>query len=272
MPGVLYLVATPIGNLEDITMRAVRVLREADAIACEDTRQTHKILDHFGISKPMVSYHEHNEASRSTELVERLRSGANIALVSDAGTPLVSDPGYRVVRAAIEAGITVTPIPGPSAALAALAASGLATDAFRFCGFLPPKKSQRRKMLEDLRGEECTLIFYEAPHRIVEALEDIAAVMGSRPVVIARELTKIHEEFLRGTAEEIRVELAGRASIRGEITVLIGKGTRVVDDEKPMEEAVRELEKEGVSRMEAIKRVAKARGISKRDVYRQTLK
>jgi 16S rRNA (cytidine1402-2'-O)-methyltransferase len=270
MAGVLYIVATPIGNLDDMTMRGVRVLREADAIACEDTRQTRKLLDHFGISKPMVSYYEHNEAARAAELVERLRGGENIALVTDAGTPLVSDPGYRVVRAAIDAGITVTPVPGPSAALAGLAASGLATDAFRFCGFLPPKKLARRRILEDLREEDCTLIFYETPHRIVEALGDIAEVMGGRQVVIAREVTKLHEEFLRGTAEEIRADLAARATVRGEITVLIGKGAGVVD-ERPVEDAVRELETQGVSRMEAIKQVAKARRIAKRDVYRRVV-
>src|SRR5208283_466138 len=171
MAGVLYLVATPIGNLEDITLRAVRVLREADLIACEDTRHTRKLLDHIGISKPLVSYHEHNEAARAAELVEKLVGGANVALVSDAGTPLLSDPGYRLVEAAIAAGIQVIPIPGPSAALSALAGSGLATDSFHFCGFLPPKASQRRKTMESLREERCTLIFYEAPHRILETLE-----------------------------------------------------------------------------------------------------
>ena len=222
MAGTLYIVATPIGNLEDITLRALRVLREADLIACEDTRQTRKLLDHFGISKPLVSYHEHNELARAAELVERLEAGANIALVSDAGTPLISDPGYRLVAAAIAAGIPVVPIPGPSAALSALAGSGLATDAFRFCGFLPPKASQRRKTLEALQEERCTLIFYEAPHRILEALEDVEAVMGSRPVVVARELTKLHEEFLRGTAAEVRAQLAARPSVKGEITLLIG--------------------------------------------------
>ncbi|MGH9559528.1 MAG: 16S rRNA (cytidine(1402)-2'-O)-methyltransferase, partial [Bryobacteraceae bacterium] len=163
MPGTLYIVSTPIGNLEDISLRALRILREAALIACEDTRQTRKLLDHFGISKPVASYHEHNEQARAAELVEKLREGADIALVSDAGTPLISDPGYRVVTAAIAAGIAVVPVPGASAALTALAASGLPTDAFRFCGFLPPKSSQRRKILEALKAESCTLIFYEAP-------------------------------------------------------------------------------------------------------------
>ncbi len=268
MPGVLYIVSTPIGNLEDITLRALRILREARLIACEDTRQTRKLLDHFGIAKPTVSYHEHNEASRAAELVERLLSGESIALVSDAGTPLISDPGYRVVFASIAAGITVTPIPGPSAALAALAASGLATDSFRFCGFLPPKTSQRRKLLEELKHETCTLIFYEAPRRILDALDDIAAVLGPREVVIARELTKLHEEFLRGPAPEVRASLAARPAIRGEITLLIGKGEIPETDDIPIADAVRALEQQGVPRMEAIKRVAKSRGLPKRDVYR----
>src|SRR5215471_20869209 len=160
LAGILYLVSTPIGNLEDITFRAVRVLREADLIACEDTRQTRKLLDHYGISKPTVSYHEHNEAARAAELTSKLQAGSTVALVSDAGTPLISDPGYRLVQSAIAAGVSVVPIPGPSAALSALAASGLPTDSFRFCGFLPPRQTQRRKMLEDLRAEGCTLMFY----------------------------------------------------------------------------------------------------------------
>ena len=263
MAGVLYIVATPIGNLEDITLRALRVLREADLIACEDTRHTRKLLDHFGIAKPAVSYHEHNEAARAAELVGRLEGGENIVLVSDAGTPLVSDPGYRVVRAAIDAGITVVPIPGASAVLAALAASGLPTDSFRFCGFLPAKSSQRRKILEQFSNEESTLVFYEAPHRVQDALEDVAAVMGARPVVVARELTKLHEEFLRGTAAEIREKIVPR----GEIVLLIGKGEPVADD-TPIEDAVRALEQKGMPRMDAIKQVARQRGLSKREVYR----
>jgi 16S rRNA (cytidine1402-2'-O)-methyltransferase len=267
--GTLYLVATPIGNLEDITLRALRVLGEADVIACEDTRHTRKLLDHYGISKPTLSYHEHNEAARAAELVERLAAGASIALVSDAGTPLLSDPGYRVVAAAIESGIAVVPIPGPSAALGALAASGLATDSFRFCGFLPPKSGARRKLLEELRRENCTLIFYEAPHRILDALSDVAAVLGSRPVVAARELTKLHEEFLRGTAAEVRDRLATRDSVKGEFTLLIDTAPAVVEDATPLEEAVRALEQQGVPRMDAIKQVARARGLSKRNVYRE---
>jgi 16S rRNA (cytidine1402-2'-O)-methyltransferase len=266
--GTLYIIATPIGNLEDITLRALRLLREVDWIACEDTRQTRKLLEHFGISKPMMSYYEHNEAARAAELVERLQTGVSVALVSDAGTPLISDPGYRLVQAAITAAIPVVPIPGVSAVVGALSAAGLPTDAFRFCGFLPPKSSQRKKTLEQLKTETATLIFYETPHRILEALEDVAAVMGPRPVVVARELTKLHEEFLRGTAAELRAELASRPSVKGEFTLLIGKTDEVQADGTPLEEAVRAAEEQGMPRMEAIKQVARQRGLSKREVYR----
>jgi 16S rRNA (cytidine1402-2'-O)-methyltransferase len=267
--GTLYIVATPIGNLEDITLRARRVLRECDWIACEDTRQTRKLLEHLDISKPLVSYYEHNEAARAAELVAKLQAGAKVALVSDAGTPLISDPGYRVVTAAIDAGISVVPIPGVTAAMSALSASGLATDSFRFCGFLPAKSSQRRKMLEQLKQETCTLIFYETPHRILDALKDVEAAMGSRPAVVARELTKIHEEFLRGSAAQIRATLAARPSVKGEITLLIGKAESAgAADDTPLEDAVRAAEKQGLSRMDAIKQVAKTRGLSKREVYR----
>jgi 16S rRNA (cytidine1402-2'-O)-methyltransferase len=267
--GTLYIVATPIGNLEDITLRAIRVLREVDLIACEDTRQTRKLLEHYAIAKPSVSYHEHNEVQRAAELLEKLQSGSSVALVSDAGTPLVSDPGYRVVAAAIDAGIPVVPVPGASAALGALAASGMATDSFRFCGFLPAKPAARRKALEQLRGETCTLVFYEAPHRILEALADVAAVLGGRPVVVARELTKLHEEFLRGPVSQVRAQLAARPSVKGEITLLIGKAAAPAPDDTPVDEAVRALEQQGIPRMEAIKQVARARGLSKREVYRE---
>lgn len=267
--GTLYVVSTPIGNLEDITLRALRILREVNLIACEDTRQTRKLLDHFGISTPAISYHDHNEASRAVELIQRIQSGDSIALVSDAGTPLVSDPGYRLVDAAIQAGVTVVPIPGASAALGALAAAGLPTDEFRFCGFLPPKQGQRRKVLEGLIPETCTLVFYEAPHRILETLDDIDAIMGARPIVVARELTKLHEEFLRGTAAEIRASLGQRPSVKGEITLLIGKGEPAVVDDTPIPQAVAALEAQGMSRMDAIKQIARERGLSKREVYRQ---
>lgn len=262
------MVATPIGNLEDITLRALRILKEADLIACEDTRQSGKLLSHYGITTSTISYHDHNEASRTAELIARLESGSTVALITDAGTPLVSDPGYRLVTAAVAAGITVVPIPGANAAMGALAAAGLPTDEFRFCGFLPPKSGQRRKALEELQSETCTLVFYEAPHRILETLEDIESVYGPRPVVVARELTKLHEEFLRGPAAEVRKTLADRPSVKGEITLLIGKGEHIADT-TPIPEAVAALEAAGVPRMDAIKQVARDRGLSKRDVYRE---
>jgi len=270
MSGTLYLVATPIGNLEDITHRAVRILREADLIACEDTRQTRKLLDHYGVAKPMVSYHEHNEAVRSEELVAKMQAGASVALVSDAGMPLISDPGFRIVHAAIGAGIPVVPIPGPSALLSALVASGLPTNAFTFRGFLPAKSGQRERLLEELREDTATSIFYEAPHRIVEALGDIERILGDRLVAVARELTKLHEEILRGTAHEIRSALAARPAVKGEITLLIGKGTTPVADRTTIEDAVDEYVRSGMGRMEAMKKVARERRISKRDVYRRT--
>lgn len=268
MPGVLYVVATPIGNLEDITYRAVRVLREVGLIACEDTRQTHKLLARYGIQTSAVSYHEHNEQARAAELVERMLAGASVALVSDAGTPLVSDPGYRIVAAAIAAGIRVEPIPGASALLSALAAAGLPTDAFQFAGFLPPKSSARRKTLESLKSFPATLVFYEAPHRILETLDDIDEIMGARPVVVARELTKLHEEFLRGSAREIREALAARTSVKGEITLLIGRGEETAAEDGEPAEQVARLVVGGMTRMEAIKTVARRRGLGKREVYR----
>jgi 16S rRNA (cytidine1402-2'-O)-methyltransferase len=269
MAGTLYVVATPIGNLSDLSARAAETLGKVAAIACEDTRQTRKLLNHLSIDRPLVAFHEHNERERSAELVARLTAGESLALVSDAGTPLISDPGYRLIDAALEAGIAVVPIPGPCAAIAALSASGLPTDAFYFGGFLPPKATQRRKLLESLRSLEATLIFYEAPHRIVECVEDIEAALGNRNIVLAREITKMYEEFLRGTAGELSATLKTRDSIKGEFTVLIGKATEAADlDSRPVEEAVAELESQGMPRMEAIKTVARDRGLPKREIYR----
>jgi 16S rRNA (cytidine1402-2'-O)-methyltransferase len=272
VPGRLYVVATPIGNMEDITYRAVRVLGEADLIACEDTRHTRKLLDHYGIRKPTISYHEHNEVERSAELAERLRQGETIALVSDAGVPLISDPGYRLVRAALDLGIEVQPVPGPSAVLAALSGSGLPTDSFHFGGFLPAKAGARARALESMAGETATLVFYEAPHRILETLEAIELLLGPRPVVVARELTKIHEEFVRGTAGQVRAALSARDALKGEITLMIGKAAAPPPDSTSIEDAVAGLERAGTSRMEAIKQVARQRGISKRVVYERFLK
>lgn len=271
MPGVLYLIATPIGNLEDITLRALRLLRQADVVACEDTRHTRKLLAHYGIARPLVSYHEHNEVVRAKELLARLEAGQSVALVSDAGTPLISDPGYRLVCGALAAGIPVVPIPGPSAVLAALAGSGLPVAAFHFAGFLPAKRSDRLKALASLRDEQATLVFYEAPHRILETLEDLESTLGPRRVVLARELTKLHEEFLRGTAAEIRQALASRPAIRGECTLVV-EGARLSEAQTPTREELREAvehrRQQGFTRMEAIKAVARERGLSKREVYR----
>jgi 16S rRNA (cytidine1402-2'-O)-methyltransferase len=270
LSGTLYIVATPIGNLEDITFRAVRVLKEVDIIASEDTRQTRKLLDHYGIRKPQISYHEHNEKSRAEELLGELQSGKNIALVSDAGTPLIADPGYRLVDLAREAGVAVSPVPGPSAIVAALSASGLPSDSFLFHGFLPPKSTQRRKLLEQLKPSESTLIFYETPHRIVQALSDIEAVLGARPIVLARELTKLHEEFLWGTARELRQTLEQRSSVKGEFVLMIGKSGEPPEQENvPLEDAVVELIRQGIPKMEALKAVAKQRGLPKREVYKK---
>lgn len=270
MSGILYIVATPIGNLEDITQRAARILVEVDRIVCEDTRQTAKLLAHLNINKPLVSLHEHNERQRTPELVRQLIAGARFALVSDAGTPLISDPGYRLVREAIAAGASVVPIPGPSAVTAALSASGLGTDAFYFGGFLPRKRAQRRKQLQQLQSLPATLVFFEAPHRILAALEDIAEILGQRPLVLARELTKVHEEFLRGSARQLYEQLQARAAIKGEFTILIG-GQEPPAETCPeaLSEAVNRLERQGISRMQAIKEEARRRGVGKRDLYRQ---
>jgi 16S rRNA (cytidine1402-2'-O)-methyltransferase len=270
--GVLYVVGTPIGSLEDITYRAVRVLRQAELIACEDTRHTRNLLDYYGIEAKLVSYHEHNEAERAQELVQKLLDGVNIAQVSDAGMPGISDPGYRVIKLAIERGIPVVPVPGPSALVAALAASGLPTDAFEFRGFLPAKSGQRRTVLEAIRSAEHTVIFYEAPHRIREAVEDIVAVLGpERPMVIARELTKVHEEFLRGTAGELAEQIRDR-EVKGEITILIGKAVSgekisgVVDMRARLREIMRQ---QNLDEKAALKVLAKERGVSKSEVYRE---
>jgi 16S rRNA (cytidine1402-2'-O)-methyltransferase len=274
MPGILYLVGSPIGNLEDITFRAVRVLKECDLIACEDTRRSRVLLNHYGIEKRLVSYHDHNEATRSADLIARLHAGETVALLSDAGMPLIADPGYRLVTAAIAEGIPVHPIPGPSALLTALAASGLAADAFRFAGFLPPKSGQRTALLEAHKNEQATLIVYEAPHRILETLADIDRIFGARTVVVAREMTKLHEEFLRGPARQILEILKTRDAVKGEITLLIGKVSRNAtpqDDGTPIEEAVAARIREGLTRMDAIKTVARSRGLSKREVYKQLL-
>src|SRR5437764_834448 len=272
MAGTLYVVATPIGNLEDVTLRGLRVLKESDLIACEDTRQTQKLLSHYAIEKPTVSYHEHNEAARATELVARLEQGANVALVSDAGTPGISDPGYRVVVLAVARGINVVPVPGAVAFASALAASGLATDSFRFNRFLPAKSGQRREALESVRASTVTEIFYEAPHRLVDALHDIVATLGAeRPVVVARELTKIHEEFVRGGAAKVLRSFEERAGeVKGEIVLLIGKGSKPVSAKVNARQRLDEIMREQkVDEKSALKILAKEMGVSKSEVYRE---
>ncbi len=255
-PG-LYLVATPIGNLEDITLRALRVLRSVDRIACEDTRQTQKLLNHFEIHTPTVSYHMHNEGTRTEELTSELKQGARIAVVSDAGTPGIADPGGQIAAAAIAAGIDVFPVPGANAAISGLIASGLPTDRFIFHGFLPAKAGQRKTALEELARGEVTHVFYEAPHRILDTLADVEAVFGAgQHVVIARELTKLHEEFLRGPAGEIRSQLATRASVRGEIVLMLAPPEVEASFEKRASLAVEVatlMKSEGINEMDALK-------------------
>lgn len=272
-PG-LYLVGTPIGNLEDITLRALRILKEADVIACEDTRQSQKLLHHYTIKTKTVSYHEHNEMTRAAELVIDLERGARVALVADAGMPGISDPGFRLISLAIRHHIPVVPIPGASAFLSALVASGLPTDSFRFSGFLPAKSGQRRQLLESIRESPRTQVFYEAPHRIIEALEDVAATLGTdRHVVIAREVTKLHEEFLRGRASEILDQLKSRDTIKGEITLLLGKAEESAQPTAPRvtvrQRIAQIIADEKLDEKAALKKIAKERGISKSEAYRE---
>jgi 16S rRNA (cytidine1402-2'-O)-methyltransferase len=274
----LYLVGTPIGNLEDITLRAMRILKEVQLIACEDTRQTSKLLNHYDIQTRTISYHEHNELTRSAELIMHLEQGQSIALVTDAGMPGVSDPGYRLASLAIRHRIPVVPIPGASAFLCALVASGLPTDSFVFHGFLPVKLGQRRKALEEIKNEVRTQIFYEAPHRLLATLADVVDVLGAhRHVVVAREVTKIYEEFVRASAAEVLADFTKRDEVRGEITLLIGRAEEAhgvpAVAQKNARTRVRELMKtEEMDEKEAMKRVAKEMGISKSDVYREMQK
>ena len=276
--ATLYVVATPIGNLEDISLRALRLLKEVDLIACEDTRQTAKLLNHYGIHTRTVSYHEHNEAARSAELVRDLQLGRSVALVTDAGMPGISDPGFRLISLAIHSGVPVVPIPGASAFLSALVASGLPTDSFCFNGFLPAKAGERRSALDAIKASSCTQIFYEAPHRIVEALFDVVELFGSeRHVVVAREVTKLHEEFLRGPAAEVLTKLKSREGVKGEITLLIAKAddsSSGVETGAPARQSLRQrmeqiVEEENLDEKAALKKVARERGISKSEAYRE---
>ena len=276
-PG-LYLVATPIGNLGDITLRALEILRGVDRIACEDTRQTQKLLNHFQIETPTESCHHFNEASRALSFVEAIKGGARIAVVTDAGMPGISDPGVKLVQAAISAGLTVVPIPGANAAVSALVASGLTTEEWLFLGFLPEKAGARRTrlegLLEEIAGTGRTLVFYEAPHRILETLADVETVFGPQHrVVVARELTKTHEEFLRGAASEVRTELAARDRVRGEITLLIeapAAERQSADTSLSVAEQVAALQaSEGLDEKDSLKRLARESGKSKSELYRE---
>lgn len=272
MPGTLYLVATPIGNLQDITFRALDVLRGVDVIACEDTRHTMKLLNHFRITNRLLSYHEHNEHERADELVDRLVKGESVAVVSDAGTPGICDPGFRILQRAIEIGSDVVAIPGAVAFVAASTASGLATDSIFFGGFLPAKKGERRRRLEEVRNVPATLVFYEAPHRLGKSLADCADVLGDRHTAVARELTKLHEEIARGTLSELAARFAAK-HVKGEIVIVIDR-----EHYKPIEQPtakslskrVKALEKEGFDSKAALKMAAKEFGLSKSAAYRLT--
>jgi 16S rRNA (cytidine1402-2'-O)-methyltransferase len=275
MQGTLYIVATPIGNLEDITLRALRVLREVDLIACEDTRQTRKLLARHEIKTPTISYHEHNEQQRSRELINKLKDGTSIALVSDAGTPTVSDPGLILIQRAIAEGIPVVPLPGPSAVITALMAAGLPTEAWLFIGFLPAKRAARRKELEKLKGLPYTLIFYEAPHRIQTTVKDLLEILGDRQAVLAREMTKVHEEFQRASLSKFQQWLEERP-IKGELVLMVaGASHSEMSVEQPAqafdvyEEVLKLMRSENLDLKVAVKTVAKRRGMSKNEVYRE---
>ena len=253
--GTLYIVATPIGNLEDMTFRAVRVLKEVDLIAAEDTRHTRKLLSHFGISTPLTAYHDHNETLKTPYLIEKLMAGNSLAIVTDAGTPCIADPGYRIVRAAAEEGITVVPVPGASATMAALSASGLPTDEFTFFGFLPAKSGKRKERLKELQAERSLLVFYEAPHRLAATLADMAEVFGPREAIVARELTKIYEEFARGTLAELALRYRDLQA-RGEVVVLVAPGEPDAEPPADLEEMLKALLAQGESLKDAVRQVA----------------
>lgn len=271
MSGTLYLVATPIGNLEDITLRALRILKEVDLIACEDTRHSRKLLNHYGITTALTAYHQHNEEPKAERLLEKLQNGKSIALISDAGTPGISDPGYRIVVACRNAGLSVVAIPGPSALISALAISGLPTDSFTFAGFLPAKSTARREALARLRAESRTTLFYEAPHRLGETLAEIVAELGEgREVAVARELTKMHEELVRGRAGEVQSHFAAH-EIKGEIVLLIGPATDAGTPTMTVKEALAQLLSEGMLLRQAVKQVAKAYGLPGDEVYKEAL-
>jgi len=274
MAGTLYLVSTPIGNLEDITHRAVRVLGEVDIIACEDTRHTRKLLNHYGINTHTVSYHEHNERERATELLRLTESGSDVAIVSDAGTPGISDPGFRIARLAIERGVRVVPVPGPSALITALVASGMPTDEFFFGGFLPARSGARRARLAELGSLPATLIFYEGPHRIAATLRDAHEILGEREAVVARELTKLHEEIARGRLSELAERFSSPEHARGEMVLIIDRS--VIKSELANNDSVvsvgslvAALEAGGMDHRAALKKAARELGVSRDEAYRR---
>ena len=274
MPGTLYIVATPIGNLEDMTFRAVRILREADLIAAEDTRHSRKLLSHFGISRPLTSYFDHNAQLKGEAILHRLRGGENVALITDAGTPCISDPGYQLVRDAVAEGIVVVPVPGASAAVTALSASGLPTDAFLFAGFLPNRQGKRRERLAELGGRREVIIFYESPNRLAASLVDMRELLGERHVVIARELTKVYEEFLRGALTDVLATVQGREQVRGEVVILVAPpaedtALQPVDSEELLR---RYLRQDGLSLKDAVARASAESGRPRREVYAEALR
>jgi 16S rRNA (cytidine1402-2'-O)-methyltransferase len=271
VPGRLHVVATPLGNLEDITLRAMRVLREASLIACEDTRRTSLLLKTHGIATRTTSYFEHNERWKGEQILAELRSGADVALVSDAGTPCISDPGFRLVREARAEGIPVIPIPGPCAATAALSASGLPTDRFLFVGFLPSRSGERRRALAALAPSRETLVFYEAPSRVVAALSDMEAALGDREAFLCREATKLHEEYRRGQLSTLREVLAARGTVRGEIVLVVAGSSVTAIAAEPPEVLFARFTAAGQTRREAVKEVARQLGLPARDVYRRVL-
>lgn len=274
--GTLYLCATPIGNLEDITLRAIRILKECDIIAAEDTRHTRKLLAHFDIHTPLTSYHAHNEESKGEQLLAKLKQGQNIAVVSDAGMPGISDPGYELVKSALENGISVVPVPGANAAVTALVASGLPTARFVFEGFLPANKKGRRRQLEKMAQETRTIIFYESPHRIKDTLSDLIKIFGERQIAVARELTKKHEEIYRGKLSGA-LEYFSRQAVRGEFTMVVAgaekesAAEKTETDNRSITEQLKQLMQSGLDKKQAIKEVAKMRGVSKRDIYKEAV-
>ncbi|MGW8285467.1 MAG: 16S rRNA (cytidine(1402)-2'-O)-methyltransferase [Candidatus Deferrimicrobiaceae bacterium] len=269
--GTLYIVATPLGNLEDITLRAIRILKEASVIACEDTRRTVKILNRYEIRTPLFIFHEYNKVRAGKSILRRLRDGDSVALVSDAGTPAISDPGYELVREAIGSGVPIEVVPGPSALVAALVVSGLPTDHFTFEGFLPTRREKRRKAMQGLAAGTRTMIFYESPQRLAAFLSEAAEIFGDRQACVVRELTKVHEEILRGALSELDAEISGRGTVLGEVTIVIGGGPKTV--ELSVEETVRAvLEESSGSSRDLAREIAERTGLPRKEVYAEILR